>query len=395
MAGLTPAGFVAKTVAEIITDLQTKQASTVDPTLNTSSTGLIANLNMSFAMELAQVWELAAEIYDAHDPETAEGVALDANGSLAGITRLPATKAKTVLRLVLDPSTLVPTGSVVSDPLRPTTRFVTTADGLAVSALPGPYNVNVTAEAESTGALTAASNSLTKIESPVSGWLSVSNPDIATPGTDAETDEAYRARQLALKTTTEGSTVAGITADVGLLPDVITAKGYENTTDATVGLLPPHTFEIVVSGGDASQIAASIWSNKPAGIDSFGTSSAAVLDSEGVTRTVRFSRPVTKIVNVTYTATTDGSYVAHGIRDALVLASVSPSSPAHFEVGTPVYLVRMLAVASKVQGVVNCTLDIEFAPTVPADAIPTSPDKTLAINAREVATFDGATWSGP
>jgi uncharacterized phage protein gp47/JayE len=392
VSGLTPQGFVAKTVDEILAELRQSQRSNVDGSLNTSATGVIANLNMAFALELAAAWEAIAEVYDAHDPVSAEGIAADANGSLVGIPRRPATKALTTLHLTMAPNTLVPEGSVVSDPTRPAVRFVTLADALTSTT---STSFDVAAAAETAGTLTAGANTLTKIESPASGWTAVTNPATAIPGQDVETDEEYRIRQAELRATSEGSTLAGIVADVRLLPNVITAAGYENTTDVTVNSLPPHSFEIVVSGGADAAIAQSIWRNKPAGIETYGTTTVTITDSEGVTHPVRFSRPVDKIVNVNYAATTDASYVAGSIRSTLEQASVDITSLAHFAIGAPVYLVRLLAIASEVRGVVNVTLDIALAPALPPDAIPTSPDNVLIISSREVATFTGANWVGP
>jgi uncharacterized phage protein gp47/JayE len=394
-AGLSLLGFTSKTVQEIIGDLQAYQAANIASGLNTSSTGVLANINMSVALQLGQLWELAAEIYDAHDPATAEGVAADHNGSLTGVTRLPATSSTATLTLTMTENVTVPTGSVVSDPLRPTVRFVTLAD-VTSSSVVGTYNnLTVAAKAETTGPTTAASGALTKIESPVSGWLAVTNTGPAIAGSNVETDEDYRARRNEVLAEEGGSTLAGIVADVRVLPGVLTAAGRENTTEITDPTgMPPHTFEIIVRGGDDSAIANSIWKNKPAGVDSYGTTSINVLDEAGITQLVRFSRPTLKTINVNVSATTDGHYVAGSLRVALELASVDPKSDIVFKVGEPVYLVRLLSEASEVPGVVNVTLDVDLAPTVPTDAVPTTPAKTLAIGVREIASFSGSTWVG-
>jgi uncharacterized phage protein gp47/JayE len=380
-AGLSLLGFTSKTVQEIIGDLQAYQAANIASGLNTSSTGVLANINMSVALQLGQLWELAAEIYDAHDPATAEGVAADHNGSLTGVTRLPATSSTATLTLTMTENVTVPTGSVVSDPLRPTVRFVT-LDDVTSSSVVGTYdNITVAAKAETTGPITAASGVLTKIESPVSGWLAVTNTGPAIAGSNVETDEDYRARRAEVLAEEGGSTLAGIVADVRLLPGVLTAAGRENTTELTDATgMPPHTFEVIVRGGDDSAIANSIWKNKPAGVDSYGTTSINVLDEAGIT------------VNVS--ATTDGHYVAGSLRVALELASVDPKSDIVFKVGEPVYLVRLLSEASEVPGVVNVTMDVDLAPTVPVDAVPTTPAKTLVIGVREIASFSGSTWVG-
>jgi hypothetical protein len=393
-AGLGLLGFTSKTVQEIIGDLQAYQAANIASGLNTSSTGVLSNINMSVALQLGQLWELAAEIYDAHDPATAEGVAADHIGSLTGVTRLPATSSTVTLAVLIHENVTVPTGSVVSDPTRPTVRFVTLADVTSPSVV-GIYGLYVAAKAETPGPTIAASNALTKIESPVSGWTQVTNPGPAIAGSNVETDEDYRARRAEVLAEEGGSTLAGIVADVRLLPGVLTAAGRENVTEVTDPTgMPPHTFEVIVRGGDDSAIANSIWKNKPAGVDSYGTTSINVLDEGGNVQLVRFSRPSLKTINVNVSATTDGHYVAGSLRVALELASVDPDSDMVFKVGEPVYLVRLLSQASEVPGVVNVTLDVDLAPTVPVDAVPTTPAKTLVIGVREIASFSGSTWVG-
>lgn len=391
MSGLTLTGFDAKTVAQIITELQTAQAATVDPTLNGSSTGVIANLNMAVALQLAEVWELAQEIYDAHDPNSAEGVALDHNGALIGVSRELPIKSTVTLTAVVTLGAFIVKGSVVSNPAIPTVRFVTLADFSAAAA--GTFTI--AAEAETAGAVNAGAGTLTKIESPASGWTSVTNLSTAVPGAPVENDEDYRFRQADERAAVGGSTLASIVADIKALTGVISCTYIENVTDLTVDTVPPHSFEIIVRGGDADAIAQSIWDNHPAGIQSFGSSTGNARDTELVPHVVSFTRPTPVVINVTYTASYDTSYALLGIRHALETASVNPKSPAYMDNGKPVYLVRLLSIAADVQGVINCTLDIALSPTVPATAIPSSPDKTLAITARQVATFDTATWSGP
>jgi uncharacterized phage protein gp47/JayE len=394
MSGLTPIGFQAKTVQQIIAELQDYQRSTIDGSLNSSSTGVLANLNMAFAMQLAQVWELAQEIYDSHDPNSAEGTALDAIGALTGSTRLPAAASVAELALTLGAAVTVPAGSRVSDPARPTVQFATSVAVTSIGA--GSYMVQ--AVATETGPIAAPPGTLTHIDSPVPGWTAVTNPDAADLGNDVESDEAYRLRRQEELAAQGGSTVDGVRADVLKLPGVVSCRCLENRTDVTdVNGLPPHSFEVVVRGGDDQAIAEQIWLDKPAGIETFGTTSVNVVDSEGETHAVHFTRPTAIIINATYEVTTasPSTYVALSVRAALVLATNDPSNHAYFDIGLPVYLVRLLAIGQAVQGVVNFTMDIARAPTVPPDALPTQPSFTVAIGPREYATFAGATWSGP
>jgi uncharacterized phage protein gp47/JayE len=397
MSGLTPQGFEAKTVEQIIDELEAQQASTVDGSLNTSSTGVIANLNMSFALQLAQVWELMQEVYDSHDPNSAEGVALDHNGALTGSIREPAAPSEVTLQLSLTGSVTVPAGSIVSDPASPTVRFATLS---AVTNPSGTNNYLVQAASTSTGPIAAAAGTLTKIESPIPGWTAVTNTVAADLGNDVETDEQYRIRRAQEIYAQSGSTVDGLRAALLQVPGVIDCNILENDTDFTdsdgTGL-PPHSFEPVVLGGADADIAQAIWLAKPAGIEVAGSSSYVITDSEGVSHPMYFTRPTAIVINAKYDVTeaSPTTYVPNSVRTALIAASIDPSHPAYFGIGTTVYLVRLLAVAQAVQGVVNFSMDIALAPTVPPDAIPTAPSYQLDIDYRAYATFTGATWSGP
>lgn len=87
----------------------------------------------------------------------------------------------------------------------------------------------------------------------------------------------------------------------GINVDVICAI-YENNTDVTDSSgRPPHSIEVVVSGGTDQDIADFIWSVKPAGIQTYGSSSATVSDSNGDSQTIYFSRPTYKYVHLEVT----------------------------------------------------------------------------------------------
>src|SRR5262245_31222416 len=236
MAGWSPEGFVAKTKEEILASLQTRQASLVDPSLNQSAAGVSANLNATFAEELAECWEAAQEVWDAHDPNSAEGIAADHIGALSGLIRENKKKATVTLELTMAANTTVVAGSVASIPGNPSARFVTLQDAITLGS---PDTISAPAEAETAGPLSAGPGQITKIESPTSGWTAVTNPAAATQGSDVETDEKYRAHRVEVIASQGGSTVDGVLADVRKLDTVSAAEKIENYSDAVVDGLPP------------------------------------------------------------------------------------------------------------------------------------------------------------
>lgn len=387
--GLTATGWRSKTVEEILADLQTRQASTVDGSLNSSATGVLANVNASIALELAQLWELGGELWDAHDPNSAQGIAADHNGALAGITRLVHTKSKVTLRLTLDANSPVAAGSVVSQLGNARVRFVTLEDAERLT----DGTLDVPAEAEEFGAVNAGPGTLTVIESPASGWNAVTNLDPAIAGTDVETDEAYLIRRVKDIATQGGSTFDGAVADVRKALGVVEADGIENDTDAVVDGLPPHSFEVIVRGGDDDAIAAAIWKNKPAGIQTVGTEGVTVLDTEGVEHEVRFTRATLVLLHVNYQVLADDTYVTGGVETAISAATANPAHAAHFGIGRNVYVARLQAAGLNAQGVINLTLDVAIDPAVPADPNPAASNTFIVIGPREIAQFLVPAWT--
>ncbi len=73
--------------------------------------------------------------------------------------------------------------------------------------------------------------------------------------------------------------------------------------------LPPKSFETVVQGGTDSAIALSIWESKPAGIETFGTQTETIQDSDGTDRTIKFTRPndISLDFEVEYTIDPEGT----------------------------------------------------------------------------------------
>lgn len=97
-------------------------------------------------------------------------------------------------------------------------------------------------------------------------------------------------------------------------------SGATATIDKSV---PPHSYETVVVGGDNTEVAEEIWRTKPAGIELYGNTEVVILDSNGNSRTIRFTRPVAVnfAVKVTYSLYDEESFPVDGedsMREAIV-----------------------------------------------------------------------------
>jgi uncharacterized phage protein gp47/JayE len=156
------------------------------------------------------------------------------------------------------------------------------------------------------------------------------------------------------------------------------------TTDA--GGRPGKSFESVVQGGLDTPIAQSVFDAKAAGIQAFGDTTIAVVDSQGFSHDIGFSRPtaieIWMIVNIT--KRTDASegpvYPADG--DAQVEAKVLEFA-ADLQIGNDVVVNQFYTPINEVDGVIGIQILVGFSSPPVASA-------NLAIAADEIAVFDAA-----
>ena len=160
-------------------------------------------------------------------------------------------------------------------------------------------------ESVETGEILSISDTLTVIETPLIGLDNVNNFEDGIKGRESETDAELRIRRLLSLQISGAATLPAMTARMlNDVDNVTIVKGFENRTDSIdVDGRPPHSFELVIVGGDEDEIAAEIWAIKPAGIQTFGNDFRDITDANGDTQRIYFSRPVNQyawiIVNIT------------------------------------------------------------------------------------------------
>lgn len=237
----------------------------------------------------------AIAVYNSFSPATARGAALTNNVKINGIARKGATNSTVDVVLTGTAGTTITNGSVKDVNgvlwLLPD-KVVTGTDG----------TVTVTATCETEGAVAAQSGTVTVINTPTRGWVSVTNPDAAVVGSAAETDAELRIRQgqsVALASVTPFEALDGA---IGAVDGVTRHKLYENDTGETDSNgLPPHSIAAIVDGGDVNDIAQTIRSKKGQGVATWGTTTVQVTDKYGYPYNISFSRPVNVPVYVSLT----------------------------------------------------------------------------------------------
>jgi uncharacterized phage protein gp47/JayE len=168
MSGVESSGFVKKTLAAILEEIQNFQLDNISSSLNLLATSVLGQINGVFSDKLSELWDVAQSVYRSFYPGSASGDALDGVCAITGVTRLQPTESTVTLdHIFLDAGTTVPLGSVVS--VGPTgERFETLA--AVTNSLGYTATFSVAAEAQNTGPISGFAGTIDTIQSAVSGW---------------------------------------------------------------------------------------------------------------------------------------------------------------------------------------------------------------------------------
>jgi len=173
------------------------------------------------------------------------------------------------------------TYTIIGTPATPATGTITADPATAVNA-----------ESVETGPITALAGTLNQIVNNVSGLSRVENQDDALKGQALEKDAEFRIRRVEALKGLGAARLEAIRGALLQLPNVTAATVFENDTSAydSEGR-PPHSIECLVIGGLDTDILYAAWNKKAAGIKVVGLISGAVMDSQGIAHTSKFSRP--------------------------------------------------------------------------------------------------------
>ncbi|QKJ86692.1 Baseplate J-like protein [Paramixta manurensis] len=136
--------------------------------------------------------------------------------------------------------------------------------------------------------------------SAISGWVGINNFVAGSTGSDRESDTDYRRRLTNSRSANNGAaTESAISARIiDEVPGVTLVVVLENDTMDFVDDMPPKSIQCIVDGGLEQQVADAIWKYKAAGIETSGSTSITIRDTQGRSHLVSFSRPVNQSIYI-------------------------------------------------------------------------------------------------
>ena len=295
MAGLTSEGFTPLTYAEIKARIETKLDS-LSPGFDFSPESPDGQLIGIMAFELSQAWSELDLVYRSYDPSQAVGAGLRNIGLISGIVYGAATRSQCVVAVTGTTGTIIPKGSIVSDAAG--NKFTTSYTCQV------PSSVQVIAT--NAGPIVVTAGTVNVISSPIAGWATVNNPTDGDMGATAQTEAAFRNLRSRTVLRNYTSTVEALQSrlyELGLAQVSVNNNdtGIVDAIDST----PANAIQVTVhavSGVTDMEIASTILKTKPAGCETYGTTTVtSVPDTQGNFHTVKFTKatPVSVYVKVT------------------------------------------------------------------------------------------------
>ncbi|WP_378347340.1 hypothetical protein [Acinetobacter baumannii] len=146
-------------------------------------------------------------------------------------------------------------------------------------------SISVTADAG-----VQAADTLTVMQTPVIGWVSVTNPFDTIPSEPKEDDATLRTRGRISKSIKSTGSRVSLYTELYSLNGVRYVNVQENIYDNTINDITPKGIAVVVLGGDDQEIADVIKRNIPVGCVTNGNVIIPIVDGAG-TVDIKFSRP--------------------------------------------------------------------------------------------------------
>jgi uncharacterized phage protein gp47/JayE len=365
MGQLTPEGFVIQRLDAIIARMDSGMRSIYGADIDTAADSPDGQMIGLFSQSLADLEELAGEMWRQMDPDYATGPNLDRIVAFSGTRRFQSNSSW--LRSVIlsgAAKTPIPADSTVSDPSgvlwRSVLRITLDANGSG----------RVDFQSVEAGAFSVGRNEVLKIESGVTGWRTAITSQASELGTNQERDPNLRARFYLSRERTADDDAASLRGNLLALVGVDDAQVYENYTKAVdANGVQPNSINAVVDGGDELAIGRLILALKPAGTGMQGETIVYVLDQFSRSREIYFDRPTKVPIYVEMTVTRRANFT--DIDEDSIKRVLSETV---FHIGETVIRTELYGVMYEVPGFVVTALAIGTAPgAVSQDDIPVGP----------------------
>lgn len=263
---------------------------------------------------------------------------------------------------------------------------ITTDETLEIKkvATIGTYDCSVA------GAVYVGTEQLNQVVTKINGLDSVINYIQGETGKDVEDDDTFR---IAIKTRQKNASGNEIAIENAIrkLDDVEYVRVYSNreiTTDSEGR--PPKCYEAVVIGGDDQKIADTIFDVGPAGVQPYGNIEKTVIDSEGFSWTVGFSRPVNKYIWMKIEYALNSEEIANNDIENSIKNNIVDWAENNLEIGIDLIFQKLFTPIYKVNGLKDVVIKIAVTDNLIEPSAGDYAVGDVTIGERELALVDAS-----
>lgn len=282
---LTDAGVIAPTYYEVVEFLKEKYRGIYGQDAYLENDSQDGQWIGVIARAIADCGASCIDVYSTFSPKTATKEALSRNVAINGIKRATATHSIVDLVVSGIPGTTITNGHA-ADENGNKWMFP------EVVLIPPAGSITFSAKSSEIGAVLALPDTVVKIGKPTRGWQGVTNPSGSMLGAAVEEDTKLRQRQALSVAIPSQSKTDSIKGAIFSLEGVSRCKTYENDTPKPDKLgIPPNSLCVVVSGGDATEIAQIMRAKKSMGCGYYGNTTVTVINTFSEPEQISFYRP--------------------------------------------------------------------------------------------------------
>lgn len=242
---------------------------------------------------------------------------------------------------------------------------------------------------EEYGDISIPNGAITRIVRAVSGLNKVENVGSYISGRLMETDTEFRQSYIEKIYNRSSNMLESIkSAIMSNVLGVTSVAPYENDTDEVDDMgRPPHSIEIVVDGGNQTEIAEQILKTKAGGISTYGSVETTLAGVYGEEIVVRFNRPTPVYIWFQVRVTLSTS-VNPPINYSDLIKEVILECMANVDAGGDVLPQQFtIELYKRVPGIDYFDIRLKGT-TNPEESVEEYPDRSIAITARQRATTD-------
>lgn len=298
-------GVQIQTLQEILDERQSNLLSVMGEDFVIDQTSPIGNMELANANSEQLIHEVVAYLASQLSSETAEGYFLDCICEYNNIYRFAQTQSVVDFAVNGTRDTNIATGDLRVLDQETGAYWLLNEDII----IPEEGTINASFICEEYGPIDNQVGNTLEIKTPLSGLTSVTSieDNNLELGRYAETDDELRVRRRQAVQNVGSFSLDSIKSTIFTLAGIIDCRYLENFEETTQNGLPPKSFEIIVDGGNQSDIIDIIFNKKTLGVKPFGNTTETREDSEGNKYQISYTKAEHVNVGIDITVSTNGS----------------------------------------------------------------------------------------